>query len=141
MRLRQLTGLEQEKLRAEYKEIMELIEYLKSILANIDLQMKIIKDELLEIKEKYGDKRRTLIIPNAEEFNPEDFYADDEMVITISHMGYIKRTPLTEFRRQNRGGTGAKGGATRDEDLSNTFILPQCIIRCSFLQETGNVTG
>src|SRR5664280_2120334 len=117
MRLRQLTGLEQEKLRAEYKEIMELIEYLKSILASIDLQMKIIKDELLEIKEKYGDKRRTLIIPNAEEFNPEDFYADDEMVITISHMGYIKRTPLTEFRRQNRGGTGAKGGATRDEDF------------------------
>jgi len=117
MRLRQLTGLEQEKLRAEYKEIMELIEYLKSILASIDLQMKIIKDELLEIKEKYGDKRRTLIIPNAEEFNPEDFYADDEMVITISHMGYIKRTPLTDFRRQNRGGTGAKGGATRDEDF------------------------
>jgi len=117
MRLRQLTGLEQEKLRAEYKEVMELIDYLKSVLANIDLQMKIIKDELLEIKEKYGDKRRTLIIPNAEEFNPEDFYADDEMVITISHMGYIKRTPLTEFRRQNRGGTGAKGGATRDEDF------------------------
>ena len=117
MRLRQLTGLEQEKLRAEYKEVMELIEYLKSILANLDLQMKIIKDELLEIKEKYGDKRRTEIIPNAEEFNPEDFYADDEMVITISHMGYIKRTPLTDFRRQNRGGTGAKGGATRDEDF------------------------
>jgi DNA gyrase subunit A len=117
MRLRQLTGLEQEKLRAEYKEIMELIEYLKSVLANVDIQMKIIKDELLEIKEKYGDKRRTLIIPNAEEFNPEDFYADEEMVITISHMGYIKRTPLTEFRRQNRGGTGAKGGATRDEDF------------------------
>ena len=117
MRLRQLTGLEQEKLRAEYKEVMELIEYLKSVLANVDLQMKIIKDELLEVKEKYGDKRRTLIIPNAEEFNPEDFYADDEMVITISHMGYIKRTPLTDFRRQNRGGTGAKGGATRDEDF------------------------
>jgi DNA gyrase subunit A len=108
MRLRQLTGLEQEKLRAEYQE---------SILASVELQMKIIKDELLEIKEKYGDKRRTEIIPNAEEFNPEDFYADDEMVITISHMGYIKRTPLTEFRRQNRGGTGAKGGATRDEDF------------------------
>jgi DNA gyrase subunit A len=117
MRLRQLTGLEQEKLRAEYAEIMALIEYLKSVLANVDLQMKIIKEELAEIKEKYGDKRRTLIIPNAEEFNPEDFYADDEMVITISHMGYIKRTPLTEFRRQNRGGTGAKGGATRDEDF------------------------
>ncbi len=117
MRLRQLTGLEQEKLRAEYQEIMTLIEHLKSILASVDLQMKIIKEELLEIKEKYGDKRRTLIIPNAEEFNPEDFYADDEMVITISHMGYIKRTPLTDFRRQNRGGTGAKGGATRDEDF------------------------
>ena len=117
MRLRQLTGLEQEKLRAEYKEVMELIDYLKSVLADINLQMKIIKDELLEIKQKYGDKRRTLIIPNAEEFNPEDFYSDDEMVITISHMGYIKRTPLTEFRRQNRGGTGAKGGATRDEDF------------------------
>jgi len=117
MRLRQLTGLEQEKLRAEYQEVMELIAYLKSVLASEDLQMKIIKDELLEIKEKYGDKRRTEIIPNAEEFNPEDFYSDDEMVITISHMGYIKRTPLTEFRRQNRGGTGAKGGATRDEDF------------------------
>ena len=117
MRLRQLTGLEQEKLRAEYQEVMALIEYLKSILASVDLQMKIIKDELLEVKEKYGDKRRTIIIPNAEEFNPEDFYADDEMVITISHMGYIKRTPLTEFRRQNRGGPGAKGGSTRDEDF------------------------
>ena len=117
MRLRQLTGLEQEKLRDEYKEIMDLIEYLKSVLASVDLQMKIIKDELFEIKEKFGDKRRTEIVPNAEEFNPEDFYADDEMVITISHMGYIKRTPLTEFRRQNRGGTGAKGGSTRDEDF------------------------
>jgi DNA gyrase subunit A len=117
MRLRQLTGLEQEKLRAEYAEIMALIEYLKSVLASVELQMKIIKEELYEIKEKYGDKRRTEIIPNAEEFNPEDFYADDEMVITISHMGYIKRTPLTEFRTQKRGGTGAKGGATRDEDF------------------------
>src|SRR5512136_2966689 len=117
MRLRQLTGLEQEKLRAEYQEVMDLIAYLKSVLASVDLQMKIIKDELLEIKEKYGDKRRTEIVPNAEEFNPEDFYADDEMVITISHMGYIKRTPLTEFRRQNRGGTGARGGATREEDF------------------------
>ena len=117
MRLRQLTGLEQEKLREEYNEIMGHIEYLKSVLESPELQMKIIKDELLEIKEKYGDPRRTEIIPNAEEFNPEDFYADDEMVITISHLGYIKRTPLTEFRRQNRGGTGAKGGATRDEDF------------------------
>ena len=117
MRLRQLTGLEQEKLRAEFDEIMIHIEYLKSILASDELQMKIIKDELLEIKEKYGDKRRTEIVPDEGEFNPEDFYADDEMVITISHMGYIKRTPLTEFRRQNRGGTGAKGGATREEDF------------------------
>lgn len=117
MRLRQLTGLEQDKLRSEYKEVMDLIAYLKSVLENVGLQMKIIKDELLEIKEKYGDSRRTEIIPNAEEFNPEDFYADDEMVITISHLGYIKRTPLTEFRRQNRGGTGSKGGSTRDEDF------------------------
>jgi DNA gyrase subunit A len=117
MRLRQLTGLEQDKLRSEYKEVMELIDYLKKVLESHDLQMKIIKDELLEIKEKYGDARRTEIIPNAEEFNPEDFYADDEMVITISHMGYIKRTPLTEFRRQNRGGVGSKGGTTRDEDF------------------------
>jgi DNA gyrase subunit A len=117
MRLRQLTGLEQEKLRAEYKEVMDLIDYLKKVLDSVDLQMKIIKDELLEIREKYGDKRRTEIIPNAEEFNPEDFYSDDDMVITISHMGYIKRTPLTEFRRQGRGGTGAKGGTTRDEDF------------------------
>lgn len=117
MRLRQLTGLEQDKLRAEYKEVMDLIDYLRSVLESTELQMKIIKDELTEIKEKYGDKRRTQIIPNAEEFNPEDFYADDEMVITISHMGYIKRTPLTEFRRQNRGGTGSKGGSTREEDF------------------------
>jgi DNA gyrase subunit A len=117
MRLRQLTGLEQEKLRAEYEEVMKLIEYLRSVLASVDLQMKIIKDELIEIKEKYGDERRTEIVPNAEEFNPEDFYADDEMVITISHMGYIKRTPLTEFRRQARGGVGSRGGSTRDEDF------------------------
>ncbi|MCU0378436.1 MAG: DNA gyrase subunit A [Bacteroidales bacterium] len=117
MRLRQLTGLEQDKLRAEYEEIMKLIEYLRSVLADESLQMKIIKDELIEVREKFGDKRRTEIIPAAGEFNPEDFYADDEMVITISHMGYIKRTPLTEFRRQNRGGTGAKGSTTRDEDF------------------------
>jgi len=117
MRLRQLTGLEQSKLREEYKEIMTLIDYLRNVLESVDLQMKIIKDELLEVKEKYGDERRTEIIPNAGEFNPEDFYSDDEMVITISHMGYIKRTPLTEYRRQNRGGTGAKGGATREEDF------------------------
>jgi len=117
MRLRQLTGLEQEKLRDEYKEVMALIDYLRSVLESVELQMKIIKDELIEIKEKYGDGRRTEIVPDAGEFNPEDFYADDEMVITISHMGYIKRTPLTEFRRQNRGGTGSKGSTTREEDF------------------------
>ena len=117
MRLRQLTGLEQEKLRDEYKEVMALIDYLRSVLESVELQMKIIKEELLEIKEKYGDSRRTEIVPDAGEFNPEDFYADDEMVITISHMGYIKRTPLTEFRRQNRGGTGSKGSTTREEDF------------------------
>ena len=117
MRLRQLTGLEQDKLHAEYEEVKKLIEYLNQVLSDESLQMQIIKDELIEIKDKFGDKRRTEIIPAAGEFNPEDFYADDEMVITISHMGYIKRTPLTEFRRQNRGGTGAKGGTTRDEDF------------------------
>lgn len=117
MRLRQLTGLEQSKLRAEYEEIMKLIEYLKSVLASHELQMKIIKEELIEVKDRFGDKRRTDIIPDEGEFNPEDFYADEEMVITISHMGYIKRTPLTEFRRQHRGGTGARGSNTREEDF------------------------
>ncbi len=139
MRLRQLTGLEQEKLRAEYKEVMELIEYLRSILADHDLQMKIIKEELAEIKEKYGDKRRTEIVLNAEEFNPEDFYADEEMVITISHMGYIKRTPLTEFRRQNRGGTGAKGGATRDEDFIEHLYVATMHNTMLFFTSKGKV--
>jgi DNA gyrase subunit A len=123
MRLRQLTGLEQDKLRSEYEEIMQFIEYCREILANEELRMSIIKDELLEIKEKYGDERKTEIIPNAEEFNPEDFYADEEMVITISHLGYIKRTPLTDFKIQGRGGVGSKGGSTRDEDfLEHMFI-------------------
>jgi DNA gyrase subunit A len=117
MRLRQLTGLEQDKLRAEYDEIMKFITYIRELLENEELQMKMIKDELTEIKDKYGDARRTEIVPNAEEFNPEDFYADEEMVITISHLGYIKRTPLTEFRVQNRGGTGSRGSTTRDEDF------------------------
>jgi DNA gyrase subunit A len=139
MRLRQLTGLEQDKLRAEYKEIMDLIEYLKNVLASHDLQMKIIKDELLEIKEKYGDKRRTEIVPNAEEFNPEDFYADDEMVITISHMGYIKRTPLTEFRRQNRGGTGSKGSTTREEDFIEHLYVATMHNTMLFFTSKGKV--
>ena len=123
MRLRQLTGLEQDKLRAEYEEILQQINYLRSVLESKELQMGIIKDELADIKEKYGDGRRTEIVPNAEEFNPEDFYADDEMVITISHMGYIKRTPLTDFRVQNRGGFGSRGSTTRDEDfIEHMFI-------------------
>ena len=117
MRLRQLTGLEQDKLRAEYEEIEKLIAYLKEILENDDLCMKVIKDELQEIKDKYGDERKTDIVYASEELNPEDFYADDEMIITISHMGYIKRTPLSEFRAQNRGGVGSKGTETRDADF------------------------
>lgn len=123
MRLRQLTGLEQDKLRSEYDEIMIQIEKLKLILGDFSLRMGIIKDELFEIKNKFGDERRTELVPNAEEFNPEDFYADEDMVITISHLGYIKRTPLTEFRTQGRGGIGSKGGTTRDEDfLEHIFI-------------------
>ena len=123
MRLRQLTGLEQDKLRAEYEEIEKLIAYLREILENDDLCMQVIKDELQEIKDKYGDERKTDIIYASEELNPEDFYADDEMIITISHMGYIKRTPLTEFRAQGRGGVGAKGSETRDEDFVE-YIYP-----------------
>lgn len=123
MRLRQLTGLEQDKLRGEYDEIQKLISRLKDILENEDLRMQIIKDELLEIKDKFGDDRRSEIVYSSEEMNPEDFYADDEMIITISHLGYIKRTPLTEFRTQNRGGVGARGSQTRDEDFVE-YIYP-----------------
>ena len=117
MRLRQLTGLMQDQLHAEYEEIMNQIAYLESILADDEVCRKVIKDELIEVKAKYGDGRRSEIVYSSEEFNPEDFYADDEMTITISHMGYIKRTPLTEFRAQNRGGVGSKGTETRDEDF------------------------
>ena len=117
MRLRQLTGLLQEQLHAEYEELMKQIAYYEEILSNEELCKKVIKDELLEVKEKYGDKRRSEIVYSSEEFNPEDFYADDEMVITISHLGYIKRTPLSDFRTQHRGGVGAKGSETRDEDF------------------------
>ncbi|MDO9614103.1 MAG: DNA gyrase subunit A, partial [Bacteroidota bacterium] len=132
MRLRQLTGLEQDKLHQEYEDIKKLIEHLKSILADINLRMEIIKNELIEIKAKYGDGRKTEIVPNAEEFNPEDFYADEEMVITISHLGYMKRTPLSDFRTQGRGGVGSKGSNTRDSDflehmfnasMHNTLLL------------------
>lgn len=117
MRLRQLTGLMQDQLHAEYEEIMKQIAYLESILADDEVCRKVMKDELLEVKAKYGDERRSEIVYSSEEFNPEDFYADDQMIITISHMGYIKRTPLTEFRAQNRGGVGSKGTETRDADL------------------------
>ena len=117
MRLRQLTGLEREKLQSEYDELMKFIRYCEDVLANESMQMQIIKDETLEMKEKYGDARRTEIALSAEEFNPEDFYADEDVVITISHLGYIKRTSLTEYRLQNRGGVGMKGSATRDEDF------------------------
>ncbi|MDY6277301.1 MAG: DNA gyrase subunit A [Bacteroidales bacterium] len=117
MRLRQLTGLEREKLQAEYDELEKFIAYCNEVLSNETLQMSIIKDETRELKEKYGDKRRTEITLSADEFNPEDFYADEDVVITISHFGYIKRTPLTEFRTQNRGGVGIKGSATKDEDF------------------------
>ena len=123
MRLGQLTGLDQDKLRNEYAEVEKMIAYYKEILADESVCMKVVKDELLEIKEKYGDERKTEIIYSSEEFNAEDFYADDEMIITISHMGYIKRTPLSEFRAQNRGGVGAKGSNTREEDFIE-YIYP-----------------
>ena len=117
MRLRQLTGLMQDQLHAEYEDLQKQIAYFEEVLSNEELCRKIIKDELLEVKEKYGDERRSEIIYSSEEFNPEDFYADDEMIITISHMGYIKRTPLSEFHAQNRGGVGSKGSDTRNEDF------------------------
>ncbi len=117
MRLRQLTGLERDKLTAEYDELMKTIAYLKEVLANYGLQMQIIKDELAQLQAKYGDERRTKIEMTADDFNPEDFYADEDVVITISHMGYIKRTALAEYKLQNRGGIGTKGSTTRDEDF------------------------
>lgn len=123
MRLRQLTGLEQDKLHAEFEEIQRLIGHLNDILNNEKLCMRIIKEELIEVRNKFGDERRSEIIFASEEMNPEDFYSDDEMIITISHFGYIKRTPLTEFRTQNRGGVGAKGSQTRDEDFVE-YIYP-----------------
>lgn len=123
MRLRQLTGLEQDKLHAEFEEIQRVIAHLNDVLNNEELRMQIIKEELIEVRDKFGDQRRSEIIFASEEMNPEDFYSDDEMIITISHFGYIKRTPLTEFRTQNRGGVGAKGSQTRDEDFVE-YIYP-----------------
>ena len=137
MRLRQLTGLQREQLEAERDELMKTIDYLNAVLTNVDMQMQIIKDELQEMKEKYGDERRSEIIYSSEEFNPEDFYADDDMVITISHMGYIKRTPLAEYRTQNRGGKGAKGSATRDEDFIEHIYVASMHNTMMFFTEMG----
>ncbi len=137
MRLRALTGLEHGKLVAEREELERQIAYFREVLADVAKQMGIIRDELLEIKEKYGDKRRTEIIYSSEEFNPEDFYADDDMVITISHMGYIKRTPLAEYRTQNRGGVGAKGSATRDEDFIEHIYVASMHNTMLFFTEKG----
>ena len=137
MRLRQLTGLQRDQLMAEHDELVKTINYLNDVLSNVDMQMQIIKDELLEIKEKYGDERRTEIVYSSEEFNPEDFYADDDMVITISHMGYIKRTPLAEYRTQNRGGVGAKGSATRDEDFIEHIYVASMHNTMMFFTEMG----
>lgn len=137
MRLRQLTGLEQDKLRAEYEEIEKLITHLQEILASVELRMEIVKSELIEMKQLYGDERRTDIVYASEEFNPEDFYVDEEMVITISHMGYIKRTPLSEYKVQNRGGVGSKGSATRDEDFLEHMIMATMHNTMLFFTEKG----
>ncbi|HOA09032.1 MAG: DNA gyrase subunit A [Bacteroidales bacterium] len=137
MRLRSLTGLEREKVKEEYNELQKLIAYLKQVLEDKALQMKIIKDELVEVKQKYGDARKTEIIPDAEEFNPEDFYADEEVVITISHMGYIKRTPLYEYKLQSRGGVGAKGSDTRDEDFIEHLYVATMHNTMLFFTENG----
>ncbi len=143
MRLRKLTGLQQEQLHAEYDELMKLIAHLNEILVNDDLCKQVMKDELTEVSDKYGDDRKTEIVYSSEEFNPEDFYADDEMVITISHLGYIKRTPLSEFRTQNRGGVGSKGSDTRESDfveyiymatMHNTMIFFTQKGRCYWLK-------
>ncbi len=137
MRLRALTGLEHGKLVAERDELERQIAYFKEVLADVSKQMEIIKEELQEMKAKYGDERRSEIIYSSEEFNPEDFYADDDMVITISHMGYIKRTPLAEYRTQNRGGVGAKGSATRDEDFIEHIYVASMHNTMLFFTEKG----
>lgn len=143
MRLSQLTGLQQEKLHAEFDELEKKIAYFNQILSDPELCKKVIKDELIEVKEAYGDERKTEILPDLSNFNAEDFYADDEVVITISHLGYIKRTPLAEFRAQGRGGVGAKGGSTRDQDfieyiyqatMHNTMLFFTAKGRCYWLR-------
>ncbi len=137
MRLRQLTGLEKEKLQNEYNDLMKLIRHLKDVLASLELQMGIIKDELRGLKAKFGDERRTAIVPSADEFNPEDFYPDEDVVITISHMGYIKRTPLNEYRLQNRGGVGAKGSTTREEDFIEHIYVANMHSTMMFFTQKG----
>ncbi|MFR9594260.1 MAG: DNA gyrase C-terminal beta-propeller domain-containing protein, partial [Rikenellaceae bacterium] len=137
MRLRALTGMEHDKLVAERDELQTKIDYFNSVLASHDMQMQIIKDELIEVRDKYGDERRSEIVYSSEEFNPEDFYADEEMVITISHLGYIKRTPLTEYRTQNRGGVGAKGSATRDEDFIEHIYIATMHNTMLFFTQNG----
>ena len=137
MRLRQLTGLEKGKLQSEYDDLVKLIEHLKNILESYELQMEIIKDELKGLKAKFGDPRRTVIEPSADEFNPEDFYPDEDVVITISHMGYIKRTPLAEYKLQNRGGVGAKGSTTRDEDFIEHIYVANMHSTMLFFTKSG----
>ncbi len=137
MRLRQLTGLEKSKLQGEYDELIKLINHLKEVLASVELQMGIIKDELAALKAKYGDERRSIIVPSADEFNPEDFYPDEDVVITISHMGYIKRTPLAEYRLQNRGGVGAKGSTTRDQDFIEHIYVANMHSTMLFFTKNG----
>ncbi len=137
MRLQRLVGLEREKLAAEFEELMKMIEFYKKVLSDEGLRMEIIKEELLEVKEKYGDGRRTEIVPDEGEFDPEDFYADEDMVITISNLGYIKRTPLHEFRTQNRGGVGAKGSITRDEDFMVNMFVASMHNTILFFTENG----
>ena len=137
MRLRALTKLSRHALEAERDELEKQIAYLTELLSSTEMQMGVIKAETLEMKEKYGDERRSEIVFSAEEFNPEDFYADEEMVITISHMGYIKRTPLTEYRTQNRGGVGVKGSATRDEDFIEHIYVTTMHNTMLFFTEKG----
>ncbi|MEZ7953693.1 MAG: DNA gyrase subunit A [Bacteroidales bacterium] len=133
----QLTGLERSKLQAEYDELVKLINHLKEVLADLSLQMQIIKDELKDLKARFGDSRRTEIQPSAEDFNPEDFYPNEDVVITISHLGYIKRTPLAEFRIQNRGGVGAKGSTTRDEDFIQHIYVANMHSTMLFFTQKG----
>ena len=137
MRLRQLTGLEREKLQAEYDELEKFIAYCNDVLSSVEMQLGIVKQETIDLKSKYGDGRRSEIVPNAEEFNPEDFYADDDVVITISHLGYIKRTDLTEFKTQNRGGVGMKASATRDEDFIDHLYIANMHSTMLFFTERG----